>query len=344
MAAPIASRSGGVRPAREKFAMPKTRSSRSRTTGHAAAGPSTSSMRPISDRTSRTSRSAVRRAQVADEPVDEPRPVPPLERDFLVVDDDGLHRASLSARASRLQDLRAVTNCRRPATSRARRVRGAVPADDRALDRSGQAGVDPVAREPEARDRRPVPGGPAGRARARTWRCLSRTTVAWTSGRRAAAGSASRTSAIATLDEIRRWSAPRSPRRRSTRATGATPRPPNAWRLSNTHCIVRPGRPTNGTSITGRSSQRFTVTIGDDGRVADARSTTRRHRRPALGLRASAQRVPGHGADDRRPPPASLAAPLDVRDPIAVAARSARARSTARRRRVLRATRAPARA
>ena len=39
-------------------------------------------------------------------------------------------------------------------------------------------------------------------------------------------------------------------------------RSPNACRLSNTHCICRPGSPTNASSITGRSYQRFTVTIG----------------------------------------------------------------------------------
>jgi hypothetical protein len=47
---------------------------------------------------------------------------------------------------------------------------------------------------------------------------------------------------------------------------------PNARRLSNTHCIVRAGRPTNGTSVTGRSSHRFTVTMGDDS-SAEARAT-----------------------------------------------------------------------
>ena len=39
---------------------------------------------------------------------------------------------------------------------------------------------------------------------------------------------------------------------------------PNARRLSKTHCISRPGSPTNTSSITARSYQRFTVTIGLD--------------------------------------------------------------------------------
>src|SRR5687768_9252484 len=39
---------------------------------------------------------------------------------------------------------------------------------------------------------------------------------------------------------------------------------PNTRRLSNTHCIDLPGSPTNGSSMTTRSYQRLTVTIGID--------------------------------------------------------------------------------
>ena len=56
-----------------------------------ASGPSTSSIRPISVRTARTSRSAVAARRLLHQAVDEPRPVVALERDLLVVDDDGVH-------------------------------------------------------------------------------------------------------------------------------------------------------------------------------------------------------------------------------------------------------------
>ena len=59
MCAAMASISSGARPAFAKFPTPNTRDSRSRTTSHCASGPSTSSIRPISTRTERTSRSAV---------------------------------------------------------------------------------------------------------------------------------------------------------------------------------------------------------------------------------------------------------------------------------------------
>ena len=38
---------------------------------------------------------------------------------------------------------------------------------------------------------------------------------------------------------------------------------PNSARLSNTHCIERPGKPTNVLEVTGRSNQRLIVTIGE---------------------------------------------------------------------------------
>ena len=48
---------------------------------------------------------------------------------------------------------------------------------------------------------------------------------------------------------------------------------PNAIRLSNTHCIVRPGNPAKTSCMTGRSYQRFTVTIGIAAMPAAASST-----------------------------------------------------------------------
>ena len=49
-------------------------------------------MRPITDRIDRMSRSASAVLQIADQDLDEPRAVAPLERQFLVVDNDGGHR------------------------------------------------------------------------------------------------------------------------------------------------------------------------------------------------------------------------------------------------------------
>ena len=117
------------------------------------------SMRPITDRTAAHVETASALAEVPHEQLDEPRPVLPLEREFLVVNDDGVHRVI------------------RPQTSAARHgVGGPVPAAHRALDRSGQAGVDPVAGEEEPGDRR-ARGGPrrlAGRQRERGARLADR--------------------------------------------------------------------------------------------------------------------------------------------------------------------------
>ena len=49
---------------------------------------------------------------------------------------------------------------------------------------------------------------------------------------------------------------------------------PKTDRLSNTHCSVRPGRPTSVRSVTTRSNQRLTVTIGEAS-VRSAASSTR---------------------------------------------------------------------
>ena len=103
-----------------------------------------------------------------------------------------------------------------------------------------------------------------------------------------------------------------SRRRRSTPATGATPLAEHS-RLSNTHCIARPGRPTNGSSSTARSNQRLTVTIGDDGHAAGAIE----HRLASAGgspAKRSREREPRHRATRRasrchRSPPAST--PVD---------------------------------
>ena len=59
MAAASSSSPLPARRARAKLAMPKRRATRSRTASQSAAGPSVSSMRPMSGRTPATSRSAV---------------------------------------------------------------------------------------------------------------------------------------------------------------------------------------------------------------------------------------------------------------------------------------------
>ena len=87
-------RAARARPARS-WRSPKTRA---QPLAHLLVGRrrarATISMRPISGRTARTSRSEVAWRRFCDEPRDEPGPVLPLERDFLVVDDDEFNRLS----------------------------------------------------------------------------------------------------------------------------------------------------------------------------------------------------------------------------------------------------------
>jgi hypothetical protein len=66
---------------------------------------------------------------------------------------------------------------------------------------------------------------------------------------------------------------------------------PNSRRLSNTHCIVRPGRPMNAERVTSRSSHRLTVTIGEPG-VASAAANTAAS---GGGSGQNAARSPYHG-------------------------------------------------
>ena len=203
-----------------------------------------------------------------------------------------------------------------PDASRARPVAAA----HGALDRSGQAGVDPVAGEKQAADRRRRrrPRRLAGRERKRRARLADRPSRAAAAppGRPA---SASSSSSCARRDQLvvgqRRRAAPR----RSTPATGATRRRRSTSRLSNTHCIARPGRPTNGSSSTGdrtRDSPSRSATTPCAARaiehrcerrrlaveqIAQARTTARpRSRAPAVQLLAA-------GLDGRR-----RASPLDA--------------------------------
>ncbi len=73
--------------------MPKTCRSRSATASHASVEPSVTSMRPIFETTRVTSRSLVAVLMFRTSRRDEPRPVSPFERDFLIVNDDDFMRA-----------------------------------------------------------------------------------------------------------------------------------------------------------------------------------------------------------------------------------------------------------
>ena len=128
-----ASRSSGVRPAYEKLAMPNVRRMRSPTSSRRR-------VRPEHDLDAAHQRAHRCHVEVGDRARAGcgragrgTRPVLPLERDLLVVDDD---RSSL--RIDALESCAALPTAARMA------------ADDGALDRSGQAGVDPVAGEKQA--------------------------------------------------------------------------------------------------------------------------------------------------------------------------------------------------
>ena len=91
---PPARRSRAARGRRsEKFAMPNTRPSRSRTSSHGASAPSSISIRPMTIAPTRTCSPASARLEVAHQQLNEPGPVPPLQRQLLVVDDDRVHES-----------------------------------------------------------------------------------------------------------------------------------------------------------------------------------------------------------------------------------------------------------
>ena len=80
----------GTRRASEKLAMPKVWRMRSATTSGGADGPGTTSRRPMSAFTLVPGQIGDRAAQAAHQLGEEPGPVLPLERDLLVVDDEGV--------------------------------------------------------------------------------------------------------------------------------------------------------------------------------------------------------------------------------------------------------------
>ena len=101
MADASSSKSCGPRPANEKFAMPNTRRMRSRASDQPASGRSSISIRPITERTAAIVEAGQRDLQIADEHLHEPRAVPSLERQFLVVDDDRVHELASAASPAR---------------------------------------------------------------------------------------------------------------------------------------------------------------------------------------------------------------------------------------------------
>ena len=168
------------------------------------------------------------------------------------------------------------------------------PADHRTLDRGRQPGVDPVAGEEQARD-----GGPRARARAAD-RAPARTSPASrarrsreSAMRRARRGSDASTSRAASADSVARWSARRVGRRRSTTSDRCDAPRRRRRRLSNTHCIVRPGRPTKlRPSPAGRTRDSPSRSASPPSpAAADERSSAARR----AARRRRVARAPNHG-------------------------------------------------
>ena len=140
----------------------------------------------------------------------------------------------------------------------------------------------------------------AGRAPARTSRVSRGSTVARSEpGARARPEAPRATSRAASAISSSSAHAAPARRRRSRPATGATRRRRTTKRLSKTHCISRPGSPTNDSSITRRSYQRFTVTIGIDVHRAAAAERSRERAAAARRRRAGVRCEPRHGGDHR---------------------------------------------
>ena len=94
------SKSCGPRPAYEKLAMPNTRPNALAHLVPRRSGPSSISIRPMTERTLDDVEAGERRAQIADEHLNEPGAVPALERQLLVVHDDGVHESVTGHRSA----------------------------------------------------------------------------------------------------------------------------------------------------------------------------------------------------------------------------------------------------
>ena len=253
--AAIASMSSGARPARAKLPAPNTFVSRSRTPAQSAPSPARPRHAPEARAPAARRDPAVASRMLRTSRDTNHGPVPALERDFLIVDDDGLHCVVRDAELAEDSNSNfrftkftimisafSIQNSALPGRP--------VAAHDGALDRAREARVDPVAGEPEARESGRRSAGRAGcPAASENVACFSRTTVARTSARRARREAPPRPRAPRA----------RSARRRARRTIASAPLAtsdkceasrPNASRLSKTHCIERPGRPTNGSSMT----------------------------------------------------------------------------------------------
>ena len=172
IAAASASKSCGAAAGIARSSRCRTRGRSARATSSTAAlAPSSISMRPMTERTLRDVETRQRRPEIAHQQLDEPGPVASLERELLVVNDDGIHES--------------VMTWLDGAGARA----AAMAAADGAFDRRRQAGVDPVAGEEQSRHGgRRAPGAAAGPgasenvargsridgARARSWRVAAR--------------------------------------------------------------------------------------------------------------------------------------------------------------------------
>ena len=191
---------------------------------------------------------------VAHEPAQEPGTVLPLEGNLLIVDDNGVHRGICNRR---------ICQCEALFTLSEARMRGSVPAHDGPLDRSGQAGVDPVAGEEQTGD-----AGPGLRTRWLVRRHGKCRALLADDDRPPHLGARSRRKRRAHLAQAQshqflvglahhRVGTARDERQmRGLLAEDAFAcRTPTAW--------SGPGRPTNDSVVTARSSQRLTVTIGD---------------------------------------------------------------------------------
>ncbi len=269
---------------RAKFAMPKTRPSRSRTAPQSAVGRARTSMRPMSTRTSLTPRSASRLSHVPRQPGDEPRAVVPLEGDLLIVDDDGFH-----VMCSPVRHARAASAARCPLMTALSIVPG------RPVSIQSPASQSPAT---------PVRGRGARRlaGRQRKGRAASRrTAVARTRRAPRARGSASRTSPAAiavssSFDSAVSAVAPLDDERQ-VRRLAAEGHP-----LVEDPLHRAPGQPhERRRPLPRRSYHRLTVTIGIE---AMARRGRQRGRQRGRRRRAEErpQGEPRHRGDDRGSP------------------------------------------
>ena len=162
------------------------------------------------------------------------------------------------------------------------------PDDDGAFNRSGESGVDPVARQKQALDRRLGRGRGGAPGASENVARRSRTTDPLRTVRRSRGRQCSRTSrsAIAISSSL---AAPQSPRRRSTRARGATTAPPTMARRSK-HPLEGAARQADA------ADRRMTAAVepqvdGDDRRAGEARRASRPWPASAGGMHRTAHRT-----------------------------------------------------